>query len=100
MEDFKDLFSQLTGNTEPYYFDGLIAVTFNGQSVILDFDCDPDLFDGIDLEDNLTDLKGIPTEKGLYKCKFRYDSFRCNSYDDPEEWDVNVSIQDIEKIEL
>ena len=59
-----------------------------------------DLFDGSELEDNLSDKKNLPTESGVYKCVIRFHSFKSNRPDDPEEWDSNITIESCELIEI
>jgi len=55
-----------------------------------------DLFDGRLLEDNI-DGK-MPTELGLYKCQVKIHSFQSNRPDDAEEWDLIITLEDVEKL--
>jgi hypothetical protein len=47
------------------------------------------------IKDNLTDLRNIPDEHGLYCAKMRIFSYQCNNYDDPTEYDMNITLEDI-----
>lgn len=58
-----------------------------------------DVFDGCLLEDNM-DFKTIPSEPGIYKCIIELRSWTCNQYNDPTEWDMDISIKSYTKIEL
>lgn len=92
---------QLLGIHEPSFNKCLIAVTFDGRAFLIktkkNFE---EAFDGSDLEDNLTDIKNIPKEAGIYKCIIKYYSFKCNIPIDPEEWDCNVTIDSYELVNV
>ncbi len=58
---------------------------------------DDNVFDGNDLEDNLTETKNFPKETGIYKCKILVHAYKYFN-GDCTEYDVNVWMEDIEKI--
>lgn len=78
-----------------------IAVSPKGKGVLLDYFPDifeHDLFDGLDLHENLTNSDEIPKEKGLYKCEIEAVYYQSNHPLDPVEWDCDVIIKKIKKI--
>lgn len=89
-----DDLSLLLGKTKPIKYNCLIAVGFDGGCILIKSDNGiEDAFDGSDLYHNLTSTEDIPKIPGIYECVISYHSFRCNNFDDPEEWDVNCFIE-------
>jgi hypothetical protein len=92
---------KLMGMHEPSFNKCLIAVAFDGRAFLIKTENNFDeAFDGSDLEDNLTNIKNIPKEAGIYKCVIRYHSFKCNIPIDPEEWDSDVTIESCELVDV
>ena len=52
------------------------------------------------LEDIISNKKSIPTEIGAYSASLWVHSFQCNHPEDPTEWDLNIWLENIKKIEL
>ena len=81
----------------------LIAVTDKGQAILLASIPDlyeNDVFDGMFLEDNINkDKKNIPKDFGIYKCKIMVYHYNYDT-DCGTEYDVNIWIKDLVKIEL
>ena len=92
-------FSSLLALDKPSYHDCIIAVTKNDSYIIIPNDLE-EVFDGDNLEDNLTNMKNIPKEPGLYKTKIKYFSYKCNIPIEPVEYDLDITIESIEKIEI
>ena len=92
--------------TKPTFHVFLVAVTFDGiahfVSEITDKSEDTleNFLDGSYLTDNLSDNKNIPTEPGVYKCNFRFRSYKCNIPIDPDELDYDFTIEKCEKVDL
>ena len=92
--------------TKPTFHDFLVAVTFDGiahfVSEITDKSEDTleNFLDGSYLTDNLSDNKNIPTEPGVYKCNFRFRSYKCNIPIDPDEGEYDFTIEKCEKVDL
>ena len=105
-EQYKDLFARLTGKPSQSVLKAIIAVTFNGIGFLFHvreqdkFDGIENFFDGALLSDNLTDDKNVPTETGMYICELVIESFRCNIPEDPVEYDMNMYIRNVKKLEL
>lgn len=85
------------------YFAAIVAIDALGLGYVLATNpsdlFDTGLFDGTAFEDNL-DAPIPKLEPGVYKCQIKIMSFRCNHPEDPEEWDMSISLEDIEEIEL
>lgn len=78
-----------------------IAVSPKKKSVLLDYQPDIfeyDVFDGLDLHENLTNSDEIPKEAGLYKCEIEAVYYQSNHPLDPVEYDCDVIIKNIEKL--
>lgn len=89
------------GIHEPSHNKCLIAVAFDGRAFLIKAENNfEEAFDGSDLEDNLTDIKQLPKEAGIYKCIIKYNSFKSNIPIDPEEWDCNVTIESCELVDV
>jgi hypothetical protein len=104
MDEFKDLISKISGKYDPAKYNAIICKTQWGISHIiqvdeLDNDTYTDIFDGDDL-DYIVDQKYIPGEVGIYTCDIMIQSFRANQFDDPEEWDMNIWLENIRKINM
>ena len=100
-ENIMDKLKELSGIHEPSFHKCLIAVTFDGWAFLVKSENNfEEAFDGSYLEDNLTDIKQIPKEAGIYKCIIRYHSFKCNIPIDPEEWDCNITIESCELVDV
>ena len=85
---------------KPHIVECLIAVTFDNVPIIVKHNGHPELIYSCYLEEILTTIKGIPVSSGVYKCLIEIQSFRCNHPQDPEEYDLNVTIKSTEKIDL
>ena len=92
---------------KPTFHDFLIAVTFDGIAHFIyeitdkkPEDTLENFLDGSYLSDNLSDNKNMPTEPGIYKCIFRFHSYKVNIPIDPEEWDYEFTIEKCEKVIL
>lgn len=102
-KNLKEEINELLGVPKPIYHECIIAISENGQGVLLkSFPnlFNNELFESCLLEDNLTNIKNIPTEVGLYTCKIKVYSFPCNHIADPKEWDITVSACEIEKMPI
>jgi hypothetical protein len=107
MDNLIDELNRMLNGSKPEFFKCIIAVTSDKRSFLImsfgDGENIPfleDLFDGSELEDNLSDKKNLPTESGVYKCIIRFHSFKSNRPDDPVEWDSNITIESCELIEI
>lgn len=94
--------NRLLGKPSESIFKAVIGITDEGIGIIMSIKDRiklniENLFDGIMLENNLTEQKNVPIEPGIYNCDIHYISFRCNHPEDPEEWDVNVYIDNVIK---
>lgn len=99
----EELLLQLTGKSKPAVHNCIIAVDECGAGVLLKSEpslYEHDLFDGLFLEDNLTNKKEIPKDAGVYRCQIEVQSFRCNHPEDPEEWDMTVVLKNVEKLQI
>ncbi len=88
---------------KPYPHDCIIAVDEQGTAFLLKSEPslhENELFDGNDLHDNLThDKDKIPKEFGIYQCKIMVESYKYLT-DCGYEYNVNIWIEDVVKIEL
>ena len=48
----------------------------------------------------MNELKALSLEHGLYSAELVIQSYQSNNWDDPIEWDMNIWLEDIKKIEL
>ena len=90
-------------NSSIGYFAAIVAVSTAGDKYLLASNHDlleNELFDGPNLYDNIEkrDLDEKLTNFGIYKCQIKVHSYRCNRPDDPEEWDMQINIEDVEEI--
>jgi len=95
MNDFIDLMDMVRGKSKPKTYKGIIWIDRFGKWKLLDGDdvlFDEDMFYESDFKENLTDDKGTPNYKGLYLMHIVIHSYRSNNFDDPEEWDLNISV--------
>jgi len=89
-------FSEALGlNPKPHLANCIIAITANGAYLLKsDFDFfQHELFDGDDLESNISFVKSIPTENGIYSCQIEIRTWKCNHPQDPVEWDISFEIK-------
>jgi hypothetical protein len=92
----ENLIMQLEGRTEPVKHECYIAVTHEGESVLVSSKpslLDTEIFDGIDVQSNVSNPKDIPSKPGLYSCQIEVSSYRCNIPEDPEEWDMTLTLE-------
>jgi hypothetical protein len=81
----------------------IIAVDERGDAFLIKSEpslYEHDIFDGNSLEDNInTNVKDIPTECGIYKCKIMVQH---HSYmtDIGTEYDVNTWLEDVVKLDI
>lgn len=92
---------------KPTFHDFLVAVTFDGIAHFISEITDKkpentleNFLDSSYLSDNLSDNKNIPTEPGVYKCNFRFRSYKCNIPIDPDEWEYEFTIEKCEKVTI
>lgn len=101
--EFSELFS---GKTKP--------VTYKITFLISNF-ADPAIIatDGLEwlIEDSIgsnllsdildeSEIKKVPSEVGAYVGELTVMSFRSNHPQDPEEWDMNITLENVKRIEL
>lgn len=90
-----DLMNKIAGKRKPVIYTGIVWIDRNGKWSLLDGDSflfDEDMFQEYDFKDNLTNSIDTPNYSGLYEMEIRVHSYRSNNFDDPEEWDINISI--------
>jgi hypothetical protein len=95
MNDFVNFMDAALGRSKPELYRGIIWIDRYGVWKLLDGDSllfDEDLFQECDFKDNLTDTKDLPNYSGLYRMEIRIHSYQCNNFDDPTEWDMDISI--------
>lgn len=92
--DLTDFFKELKGESRPTLFDCIIAVTRDGDAYLIECKQEVlfEIFDGCDLEDNLTNTNNMPKEAGIYDCTISYHSFPSHHPEDPVEYDANCFI--------
>lgn len=102
MDSLDELIKELRGDSDPVFFDCIVAVTscndlylIESESVLGDM-----IFDGCDLEDSLTNMNNTPKTPGIYRCKFRYHVYRSHHPEDPVEYDANLTIESYKKIRI
>ena len=102
MNDLNQLIKELRGDSDPVFFDCVVAVTSCNNLYLIESDSPLGdmVFDGCDLEDNLTDMKNTPNKPGIYRCKVRYHAYRSHHPEDPAEYDVNLTIESYKKIRI
>ena len=99
----EELLLKLYGRSDPHIHDCIIAVDERGVGVLLHSNPSlhsSEVFDDMFLEYNLTSTKEIPKDPGVYKCEIEVQSFRSNTLDDPEEWDMYVILKNVVKLKL
>lgn len=98
-DEERSIFTSIRRSSYVGYHLMIFAVDTEGRGFVLASESDlydGDLFDGPFLEDNIEN--DVPKEPGLYKCQVRIHSFRCNHPEDPEEWDLTITLEDIVKL--
>lgn len=102
MDDLNELIKELRGDQDPVFFDCVIAVTRCGDIYLIESDSPlvDMVFDGCDVEDNLTNMENVSSEPGIYKCNVRYHSYRSHHREDPVEYDTSLTIESYKKIDL
>lgn len=102
MDDLNQLIKKLNGDSDPVFFDCIVAVTSCSELYLIESDSPLGdmVFDGCDLEDNLTDMKNAPNIPGVYRCKVRYHVYRSHHPLDPVEYDANLTIESYKKIQI
>jgi hypothetical protein len=102
MNELKYELELALGKSKPVPYSILFAINFKGEAFLMDGDELNVIYEILDGEVNecLTSIKGIPTEIGIYKGNLVVHSFKSNSYFDPDEWDMNLFIEDIEPIKV
>jgi hypothetical protein len=104
MDEFRDLISKISGNYDPVRYQAIICTTQWGTSHIIKVeDMENDLYNNIfdgNVLDDIVDEKYIPGKVGVYTCDIVIQSFRSNRFDDPEEWDMNIWLENIVKPDI
>jgi hypothetical protein len=102
MNDLNQLIRKLNGDSDPTFFDCIVAVTSCNDLYLIESDSPLGdmVFDGCDLENNLTNMNNVPKTPGIYRCKFRYHVYRSNHHEDPVEYDANLTIESYKKIRI
>lgn len=105
MEDFTELIDELSDKRGPLISDIKFVVSqFNEPILIkgegLEWLVD-DMIGSAYLRDILDtkEMEKLPTEFGLYSAKLHAHSFRSNHPEDPEEWDMNIWLEET-KLEI
>ena len=105
MEELKDILNKISGRPKPTFHRIIFAVSrYNLNSVMVidgeDLDAFMDYSDTVDLNEILTHgSEKLPKEYGVYSGDLEVQVFVCNHYEDPTEWDMTVSIQNINKLD-
>jgi len=91
------------GRTKERTFKCMISSTDTGEWALIHSIpslIELDIFDGIFLSDNLPkeESEKLLLRKGIYKCDIHTVSYPSNHQLDPEEWDMDISIDNIELI--
>ena len=101
MDDLYELIKQLKGDSDPVFFDCVIAVTKCNDIYLIESDFIlGEIMDGCDMEDNLTNMKNTPTKPGVYRCKVRYHLYRSHHPEDPVEYDTSLTIESYKQIRI
>lgn len=96
-------FEEYFGKPKPAVYNCIIAITDQGEGVLLKSHSDlydHEIFDGCMLDELVDNVKDIPTEFGLYRCNIEVNSYKCNNPEDPVEWDMTVHLKDVNKLEV
>lgn len=104
MKEVDEELDRLFGNTKPEKFKINIVQTEYGTAYIAN--SKPSLNEFLisigspNVEDvfNEDEIKQLPSEIGIYRCELITHVFRCNHPQDPEEWDMTLTLENIEKI--
>lgn len=105
MRELIDILNDACGKTKPTIHKVIFAVSrYNLNSVTVidgdDLDSFMDYNDTVDLNEILTNGgMDLPKEFGVYSGDLEIQVYTCNHYEDPTEWDMTVSIDNIKKIE-
>jgi len=103
MDSAQDELDRLLGKTKPSVHNCIIAKCDDGISYLIQSkpELDSDFYSGLELEDILTTKdENFPTEPGIYSAVLFVESYRCNHHEDPEEWDMNIWMEDVKKIDI
>jgi hypothetical protein len=103
MESLREELDQIMGKSKPAAYNCIIAITEYGPGYLIQSNpkIDSDFINGAELEDFLT-LKtdNYPKYPGIYTCTIFIHSFTSHHPQDPVEWDVNVWMEDVKKIDV
>ena len=104
MDNVKDLISKFSGKYDPVKYNIRFTVSKFDNSSVISGDIDwlvEDMVGSTYLSDLLDkkELNKIPTEYGVYLAELWVQSYRSNNFDEPEEWDMNIWLENI-KLEL
>lgn len=98
-DEFMDRLNLAFGRTKPVSYDMIFVIsphTDNNHIIAVSDDLvESDFFDGLILEDGVSNEKTIPSECGLYSAKFIVSSHQCNHPQDPVEYDCDTWLEDI-----
>ena len=79
----------------------LIAVTSDQQAFLIKSEPNiSEVFDGCDLDDNISERGSIPRTAGIYKCEIELYSYWHDPRFEPGEWETDFSILNIEEIHI
>ena len=86
------------------FFAAIIAIDALGEGhvIAINPDClfETELFDGTTLSDNIDGFEKLKLKPGIYKSQIKFYTYRSNHPEDPEEWDMTITLEDIEEIDL
>ncbi len=106
MDDLKEQLDRMVGRTKPKTFKICFVVSdYVEPSIIFGDDLDwliNDMLSTNELDGILDngEMKKMPKEVGIYSADLIIHSFKSNHPLDPEEWDMTIKIDKIERIEL
>lgn len=105
MDEFKDLLDKLSGRSKPTKNKIIFVISNFVEPNIISWENIDWLIDDIGstyLADIIDEkhIKDIPTEIGAYAADLVIHSYQCNRIDDPVEWDMDIWIENIKRIEL
>ena len=104
MGELKDILDRMAGRTKPSQHKIVFIVSnFDEPKIIAGENIDwilEDISTELEWVIDSTERNKIPTEIGAYSAELTIHSFRSNNFDDPEEWDMTIKIDKIERIEI